>query len=319
MKLASAVCALASVVLMESSLSQGYPAKPIHNILNVGGGGETIARLVAGRMSESMGVPIVIEQNTAGAGSIASAQVSRSAPDGYTFLYTTTNAQLYRVFLAREVPYDPVKDFTPIAKLGEAILTVAVPPDSPFKSMGDVIAWAKANPGRLTYATSGVGTTHHLSAELLSTVAGIQMLHVPYKDSNQAATDTLTGRIQINFTIFGTVFPFAKAGKVRLLALNNSKRYKLMSDLPTIGEQVPGYEPPPGWTAYFGPPGMPRPIVDRLNAEIIKAINNPEVLSRMDALGLVVVTSTPEELAASLKRDLERTAAIVKAAGIKPE
>jgi tripartite-type tricarboxylate transporter receptor subunit TctC len=304
---------------MDSSFSQGYPSKPIHNILNVGGGGETIARLVAGKMSESMGVPIVIEQNTAGAGSIASAQVSRSAPDGYTFLYTTTNAQLYRVFLAREVPYDPVKDFTPIGKLGEAILTVAVPPDSPFKSMGDVVAWAKANPGRLTYATSGVGTTHHLSAELLSTVAGIQMLHVPYKDSNQAATDTLTGRIQINFTIFGTVFPFAKAGKLRLIALNNSKRYKLMPDLPTIGEQVPGYEPPPGWTAYFGPPGMPRPIVDRLNAEIIKAINNPEVLSRMDALGLVVVTSTPEELAASLKRDLERTAAIVKAAGIKPE
>ena len=319
MKLASAVCALVSVVSMDSSFSQSYPSKPIHNILNVGGGGETIARLVAGKMSESMGVPIVIEQNTAGAGSIASAQVSRAAPDGYTFLYTTTNAQLYRVFLARQVPYDPVKDFTPISKLGEAILTVAVPPDSPFKSMGDVIAWARSNPGKLTYATSGVGTTHHLSAELLGTVAGVEMLHVPYKDSNQAATDTLTGRIQINFTIFGTVFPFAKAGKLRLIALNNSKRYKLMPDLPTIGEQVPGYEPPPGWTAYFGPPGMPRPIVDRLNAEIIKAINNPEVLSRMDALGLVVVTSTPEELAASLKRDLERTAAIVKAAGIKPE
>ncbi|MSQ52099.1 MAG: tripartite tricarboxylate transporter substrate binding protein [Betaproteobacteria bacterium] len=224
--LGSILCAASPVC----SLAQAYPIKPIHNVVNVGGGGETIARLVAGKMSESMGVTTVIEQNTAGAGSIAASQVSRAAPDGYTFLHTTTNAQLYRVFLARQIPYDPIKDFTPISKLGEAILTVAVPPDSPFRNMADVLAWAKTNPGKLAYATSGVGTTHHLSAELLSNVAGIEMLHVPYKDSNQAATDTLTGRVQINFTIFGTAFPHVKAGKMRLIAATSSPTRHQLAD-----------------------------------------------------------------------------------------
>ncbi len=309
----------AALLVPALAFAQSYPTKPIHNVLNVGGGGETIARLVAAKMAESMGQPILIEQNTAAAGSIASAAVAKAAPDGYTFLYTTTNAQVYRPFLARNVPYDPIRDFTPLSKLGEAILCVAVPPDSPFRTMGDVVAFARQNPGKLIYATSGVGTTHHPSAEILSSVAGIRMLHVPYKDANQATNDLLGGRVPLLWTIFGTAYPFHTSGKLRMIALNNKARFKLVPDLPTLGEQVPGYEPPPGWTAYFGPPGMPQNVVRRLNAEIIKAINQPDVISRMDALGLVVETSTPEELAAEVKRDLERTAQIVKAAGIQPE
>jgi len=310
---------LASALTAPAAVSQSYPVKPIHNVINVGGGGETIARLVAAKMSESMGQPILIEQNAAAAGSIAAAAVAKAAPDGYTFLYTTTNAQVYRPLLARNVPYDPIRDFTPISKLGEAILCVVVPPDSRFRTMKDIASFAKRNPGKLLYATSGVGTTHHLSAEVLSALTGIQMVHVPYKDSSQATNDILGARVPILWTIFGTAYPFATSGKLRIVALNNTRRFKLVPDVPTIGEQIPGYEPPPGWTAYFGPRGMPQPIVQRLNSEIIKAINQPDVASRMDALGLVIVNSTPQELGAELKRDLERSAQIVEAAGIKPE
>ena len=309
----------ATALIAVPVLAQNYPVKPIRAVLALGGGGETLARLVGQKMSEALGQPVLIDTQPAVAGSIGANTVARAAPDGYTILYAATNSQVYRIFLAKNVPYDPVKDFTPIAMLSEAVLVVATSLPSGITSMKELVERARQQPGKLFYGTSGVGTTHHLSAELLQNVTGIKMVHVPYKDPNQVATELIANRIPTGWGIFGTMYPHYTAGKLRIIAINNTKRYAKTPDIPTVGEAVPGYEPPPGWNGWFGPAGMPRPIVQRLNAEITKAVTAPDLRDKIDALGFIPTPSTPEELAAALKRSLERTAKIVKAAGIEPE
>ena len=311
--------AIAGILVSGAAFSQAYPVKPIRAVLALGGGGETLARLVGQKMSESMGQPVLIDTQPAVAGSIGANTVAKAAPDGYTILYAATNSQVYRIYLAKNVPYDPVKDFTPIAMLSEAVLVVATSIPSGITSMKELIERARKEPGKLFYGTSGVGTTHHLSAEVLQTVAGIKMVHVPYKDPNQVATELIGNRIPTGWGIFGTMYQHHMAGKLKIIAINNTRRYPRTPDIPTVGESVPGYEPPPGWNAWFGPAGLPRPIVMRLNAEISKAVTSPDLKDKIDALGFIPWTSTPEELAVELKKSLERTAKIVKAAGIEPE
>lgn len=311
--------AAAGLAAPMAALSQTYPVKPIRMILALGGGGETLARLIGQKMSESMGQPVLIDAQPAATGTIAASAVARAAPDGYTMLYAATNSQVYRVVLSRNTPYDPVKDFTPISMLSEAVLVVAVNPSSPIKSIKDLIDLARQNPGRIFYGTSGVGTTHHLSAELLQSAAGVKLTHVPYKDPNQVATDLIGGRIPLGFGIFGTMYAHHTAGKLHMIAINNTKRYARTPDIPTVGEDLPGYVPPPGWNGFFGPAGLPQPVVQRLNAEIVKAATSPDLRERIAALGFLITTSTPEELGEAVKRDLERTARVAKAAGIEPE
>ncbi|OGA28087.1 MAG: hypothetical protein A3I01_18085 [Betaproteobacteria bacterium RIFCSPLOWO2_02_FULL_65_24] len=311
-------CAFGAAVSFQAA-GQAYPVKPIRALLALGGGGETLARLVGQKVSESLGQPLLIEAQPAATGSIAANTVARAAPDGYTILYAATNSQIYRPFLAKNVPYDPIKDFTPITTLSEAVLVVVVGPSSPIRSMKDLVEQARKDKGQMFYGTSGVGTTHHLSAELLQGVAGIKMVHVPYKDAPQVATEVMTGRVPVGWSIFGTMYQPHMAGKVRIIAINNTKRFGRAQDIPTIGEQVPGYEPPPGWNGWFGPAGLPRPIVLRLNAEINKAVMAPDLQDKINALGFIPTPSTPEQLAEAVKLGLQRTAKLVKAAGIKPE
>jgi tripartite-type tricarboxylate transporter receptor subunit TctC len=318
-RLSLSLAALALAFASSAAVAQAYPSKPIRAVLALGGGGETMARLIGQKMSESMGQQVLIDMQPAAAGSIAAAMVARSAPDGYTIMYAATNSQVYRIYLAKNVPYDPVKDFTPIAMLSEAVLVIAVSNGSGIKSMQDLVARAKQDPGKMFYGTSGVGTTHHLSAEILQGVAGIKFTHVPYKDPNLVAVELIAERIPTGWGIFGTMYQHHTAGKLRIVAMNNTKRYGRTPDIPTIGEVVPGYVPPPGWNAWFGPAGIARPIVQRLNGEINKAVTAPDLRDKIDALGFIPTPSTPEELAAEVKKSLERTAQIVKAAGIQPE
>jgi tripartite-type tricarboxylate transporter receptor subunit TctC len=298
---------------------QAYPVKPIRAVLALGGGGEALARLVGQKMSESMGQPVLIDAQPAAAGSIAASAVARAAPDGYTILYAATNSQIYRPFLAKNITYDPVKDFTPITMLSEAVLVVAVPPASPIRTMKDLVEQARKDPAKVFYGTSGVGTTHHLSAELLQIVGKIKMSHVPYKDPNQVATELIAGRIPVGWGIFGTMYQHHTAGKLRIIAINNTKRYGRTPDIATVGEQVPGYEPPPGWNGWFGPAGLPRPVVQRLNAEINKAVTAPDLRDKIDALGFIPTPSTPEQLAEAVKLGMQRTGKLLKAARIEPE
>jgi tripartite-type tricarboxylate transporter receptor subunit TctC len=299
--------------------AQSYPAKPIRSLVTAGGPAEVIARLIAQKMGESMGQPVIVEPGAAAGGAIAAAAVAKAAPDGYTIMYGVPTPLVYRVFLARNVPYDPIKDFTPLANLGHAALVVAVPASSPFRTMNDVVAYAKQNPGKLVYGTSGIGSAHHLSGELLSILTGTKMLHVPFKDSAQVTTETIAGRIPLLFTVYGATSQAVAAGQLRFVGMNMNKRYPTVPDLPTVGEQVPGYEAPPGWSAYFGPAGMARALVLRLNTEVTKALTHPEVGPKMQGLGILIETSTPEELGALLKRSLDYAGKTIKAAGIEPE
>ena len=301
------------------AFAQSYPTKPIRAVLALGGGGETLARLVGQRVGEALGQPLVIDPQPAVAGSIAAAQVARAAPDGYTIMYAATNSQVYRPFLAKNVPYDPIKDFTPIAMMSEAVLVVAVSNASGINSMQDLVARARKEPGKLFYGTSGVGTSHHLSAELLQNVIGTKMTHVPYKDPAIVATELMADRLPTGWGIFGTMYQPHVTGKLRIIAINNTKRYARTPDIPTVGEGVPGYTPPPGWNAWFGPAGMPRPIVQKLNVEISKAVTAPDLKDKIDALGFIPVTSTPEELGEITKKGLEIAGKIIKDAGIQPE
>ncbi len=300
-----------------AAVAQAYPAKPLRMVLALGGGGETLARFIGQKMSDSMGQPVIIDPQPAAAGVVGANMVAKAAPDGYTFLYAATNSQVYRLVLSKNTPYDPVKDFTPISRLSDAVLVLAVPPGSPLRNMRDFVEQAKG--GKLFYGTSGVGTTHHLSAEVLQLVANIKLTHVPFKDPNLVATEIIAGRLESGFGIFGTMYQHHIAGKLRIIAINNIKRYGRTSDIPIIGEGVPGYEPPPGWNGFFGPGNLPRPIVQRLNVEIHKASTAPDMKERFDQLGFIMTLSTPEELAESVKLDLSRAAKLVKDAGIPVE
>jgi tripartite-type tricarboxylate transporter receptor subunit TctC len=312
---------LALSLPLTSALAQtaAWPARPIRALVAIGGGGEALGRVVAEKMSQALGQTVVIDPQPAAAGSIAAQTVARAAPDGYTLLYAAVNSQVYRTLLAKNVPYDPVRDFTPIGMMSDAVLAVATSNESGIRSIADLIARAKADEGKLFYGTSGVGTTHHLSVEVFQSVTGVRLTHVPYKDPNQVGLELMGNRIPVGWGVFGTLYQNHLSGKLRIIAINNTQRFRRTPDIPTVGEQVPGYEPPPGWNAWFGPAGLPRPIVDRLNAEINRALAAPDLRDRIDALGFIPTPGTPEDLAAELKRSLANAARVVKAAGIEPE
>ena len=313
----AAAAMAAAFVAAPGASAQSYPAKPVRMVLALGGGGETLARFIGQKMGESMGQPVIIDPQPAAAGVVGANMVAKAAPDGYTFLYAATNSQVYRLVLSRNTPYDPVKDFTSISLLSDAVLVLAVPPDSPIRNMRDYIEQAKG--GKMFYGTSGVGTSHHLSGEILQLAAKVSLTHVPYKDPNLVATEVIAGRLSSGFGIFGTMYQHHMAGKLRIIAINNTRRYGRTPDIPTMTEGVPAYDPPPGWNGFFGPANLPRSIVMRLNAEIHKASNAPDMKERFDQLGFIMTLSTPEEVDAAIKRDLARAAKLVKDAAIPVE
>ena len=199
------------------------------------------------------------------------------------------------------------------------MLLVVSNPSLPVNSIKQLIEYAKRNPGKVSYGTSGIGTAHHLSAELIRSLTGIEWVHVPYKGGPPVLTDLMTGRIQVGFSILATATPLVSTGKIKILGVNNDQRYPVIPDIPTVTEQLPGYQAATGWAAYFGPAGLPRPIVQRLNAEIVKAAKGPDVRGKAQDVGLVMGTSAPEEMTQIIRRDIATTTRMVQAAGIKPE
>jgi len=313
------IAAWACIAMPPAAQAQAYPSRPIRSIMTVAGGADVVARLVAQGLSGALGQPVVVETQSGAGGAIGAESVARAAPDGYTIMLTSASALVMNRFLSKSARLDPLKDFTPITKAFETVALVVTSPALPFESMRDLVEYARRHPGKLSYGTSGIGTTHHLSGESIRLLTGIDWVHVPYKGGPPVITDLIGGEIEVGFSILATAAPFLASGKIRVLAVNGAKRYHVIPNVPTVAEQLPGYEAPSTWGGYFGPAGMPRAIVNRLHDEIVRILNSPEVRAKAEDIGFPVATSTPEELLATIRRDIEYTAKIVKAVGIRPE
>ncbi len=299
--------------------AQAYPSKPIRLIMTVQGGAEVTVRLMANKVGEALGQPLVIEPLPGAGGSVGADTVMRAAPDGYTIMYTGASVLVIRPFVAKSTRYDASRDFTPIIRLNETVLHIMVNPSLPVGNMRELLEYAKKNPGKLSYGTSGMGTSHHLAGESIAMLSGIDWVHVPYKGAPPVVTDLIAGRIQVGFGTLSTITPIMNTGRIRLIAINNGQRYPLFPNVPTVAEQLPGYTAPPSWTGYFGPAGLPRPMVQRLYGEYLKAATSAEARSKAEELGYFQGTGTPEELAESVKSGLALVEKIVKGAGIQPE
>ena len=300
-------------------MAQPYPNRPVSLVVPWAAGGSTdiLARVVAQHLHQAMGQPVVIENRTGASGNIGTSAVTRAPADGYTLLFNTMSVHTMNHALFATMPFDGVNDFSPITLLAYVTNTMVVHPSVPANTVAEFIAYAKANPGKIAYASSGAGSTNHLCAALLEKMAGIEMLHVPYRGGAPAVADTVAGQTQLFFTAGTQSLPHVKAGKLKLLAVTEEKRSALLPDVPTVAETVPGCEMTV-WYGAFGPAGMPADLVGRLNAEISRALFIPEVKQRMADIAVEVASSTPAELAARMRADAVKWGGIIKSLGIAP-
>jgi tripartite-type tricarboxylate transporter receptor subunit TctC len=244
--------------------------------------------------------------------------VARAQPDGYTLMVGTDAIMTSNVFLYKNTPFDPVKDFAPITNAGANIICLAVHVDLPVNSMAQLIAYAKANPGKLQYGSSGIGSPHHLAGELLRQKTGIDIVHVPYRGGGATINDLLGGHIKVAFLSLSSAVPHLSSGKIRIVAVVEKSRYAAMPDVPTIGETVPGFEMS-SWLGFFAPAGTPAPLMTRINEAMVKVLTTDAVKEKLATLGLAVAPSTPAELAAVVREGLAVRGELVKAANIQAE
>jgi tripartite-type tricarboxylate transporter receptor subunit TctC len=307
---------------LPAAAQSGYPNRPVRVIAPFppgGGATEIIIRLATPRLSESMGQPFVIENRAGANGIIGSEIVMRAAPDGHTLLYASSSSLATNAFLNKNVPFDAMKDFAPISLMATPLTAFAVHPSVPVNSIKELIEYARRNPGKLTFGSAGVGSMQHLTGEAFKRVTGVDLLHVPYKGAAPAINALMAGQIHVYFPGTSSIKPMLPAGKVKLLALLEPERYPGMPDVPTVSETVPGFVKAASWFGMFGPSGLPAPIVTRLSAEIAKALAAADVRARLDEVGIRPIASTPDQLAATLRTDIEKSGALMKALGIQPE
>ena len=302
------------------AFAQAFPSRPIHMIVPFPPGGvDVTGRLISTKMTELIGQPVVLENRGGANGMIGSDFVAHSPADGYTILMTTPSTHITAVFLSKNVPYDPVKDFTPIVCAVEPVTVLLTPAALPVNSVKELIDYAKKNPGKVSYSSSGIGSVFHLMGEAFADAADVNIVHVPYKGTGPALADVVAGRIEMSFNALNTVKPQMTSGKIKVLAVAEGKRYPGLPNAPTVGEQLPGFEKPQSWFGFFGPAGLPRPVTLRLNAEIMRAVNSPDVRAKLDDGALAVVGGSPEDFTALIKKGFEVYGRIVKKAGLKPE
>jgi len=311
------------IALVQSSpaLAQAWPAKPIRLVVPYPPGGSTdlLGRAVAAKIGEALGQQVIVDNRGGANGTLGSDIVARSAPDGYTFVLGTGATHGLTLFLSKTTPYDPVKDFTPVTAAAEVPIVLVVHPSMPAANMKEFVEYAQRNPGKLSFGSSGTGSPHHLSGELLKHLAGIDMVHVPYKGAGPAVQDLLGAQVPAVFTTLSTALPHIKSGKLRALGMVEGKRQPSAPDIPTIGESVPGYAMPRSWLGFFGPAALPDGITRRMNAEIVKAVQSPDVRGKLESAGMPVVGTSAEEFARMVTDDIETFRKIVAAAGIKAE
>ena len=293
-----------------------YPSRPVTLVVPFPAGGSTdlVARLIASGMTEHLGQQIVVENRGGAGGNIGSAAVARAEPDGYTILMATVATHALNPALYKKMPYDPVEDFAPISLLALIPNVLVVNNDFPAKSVQELIDLLKADPGKYSYASSGNGTPLHLSGELFKSMAGVDMVHVPYKGAGPALVDVMGGHVPIMFDNLPPSLEHIRAGSLRGLGVTTKERVPSIPELPAIAETLPGYETY-SWNAFFAPAGTPEPIIRKLNEAALAAVKDPEVTAKLKDLSATPVGSTPEELAAHVKAELAKWAPIVKASG----
>lgn len=307
-KIAGLSLALAASLFAPLAHSQAWPTKQAIKFIVAyppGGASDVTARLIATKLGEVLGQSVVVENKAGANGIIATDFVAKSAPDGYTMLMANLGPNALNPVVYKKLPYDAIKDFQGVTLTSIVPQVVVVNPNLPVKSIPELIAYAKANPGKVSFGSAGQGASNHLSGELLNSLGGIKMQHIPYKGDAPSIVDLMSGQIQVALPTTVAGLPHVKSGKLRAIAVTSSKRLEGMADVPTVAESLPGYEAV-SWGGVMVPAGTPKEIVTRLNTEINRILNMPDVAEKLRALGAIIVGSTPEEFDKYVKDEITK-------------
>jgi tripartite-type tricarboxylate transporter receptor subunit TctC len=321
MKWSTIVIAAAALSAAASAQAQqSYPTRPIRIVVPYppGGGNDIIGRIAADELTKRLGQQAVVDNRPGGSTVIGAEIVAKAPADGYTLFVTSHTTFAFMPNLRAKLPYDPIRDFEPVSLLATQSFVLVTHPSLAVKTIADVINVARAKPGELTFASSGVGTGTHFSGEQLKVLAKIDIRHIPYKGGGPALNDLMGGQVQMGFGSIASTLPFVKQGKLRMIGITSAKRSAAVPDVPTIAETIKGYEMTP-WNAMFAPRATPRAIVDRLNREAVAGIRSPEVGQKLAALGYDAAASTPEQLREHVKLEIVRYGKLIKAIGFKDE
>ena len=306
-----------SLAPLAAQAQAAYPSKPITIIVPFSAGGTTdiLARVVGQFMSNDLGQPVVIDNRAGAGGNIGGQAAARATPDGYTIFMGTVGTHAINQSLYKKMPFDPIKDFAPLSRVAMVPNLLVANPSQPYKNVKELIAYAKANPGKINFGSSGAGSSIHLSGELFKQMAGVDMQHVPYRGSAPAVSDLLGGQINLMFDNMPSAIPHVKGGKLRPLAVTTAKRSPALPDVPTIAESgVPGYEAT-SWFGLLAPAGTPAPVIAKLNASILKALANPEVKKKLAEQGAEAAGEKPEQFAAFIAAETAKWGKVVKESG----
>jgi len=317
-RLAAALCA-GLVVLFAAPTAADYPDRPIRLVVPfpAGGGADALARTIMPRVAQELGASIVIDNRPGAGGNVGAEFVAHAAPDGYTLLYGTNGTHAINRALYAKQGFDPVRDFAPVSRMTQIAALLVVNPSVPARNVAELIDYARANPGKVFFASAGNGTTSHLAGELFKTAASIDIVHVPYRGGGLAAADVAGGQVQMMIDVMPNVLPLATGGKLRALGVTTAARVPAAPEIPTIAESgLPGFEVS-AWDGIFAPAGTPPAVIERLNAAIRAALADPKVREALVARGAQPVTSTPDELARHVVAESEKWARVVRQSGAK--
>ena len=321
-RLTAAVTLLAGLLAHAvPACAQGFPSKPIRMYTQFGAGapGDVFARIFASSLSTVVGQPVIIDSRPGGGGVLVASLTTRAEPDGYTVVMLTATVPVSVALPSRTpLPFDPSKDLTPVAMVIEAASLLVASNTLGVNTIAELIDLAKKNPGKLSYGTTGIVSSHHLNGEQFDMLTGTQMMHIPYKSAPVA--DTAAGVLPLTYAIAAQAMPFIRSGKVRALAMTTDRRLKTLPDVPLMQDMVPGFEPAPAWTGIYGPARLPPAVLRRLHNDINRSLSVPDVVSKINDVGFdVVLSATAEEFAQRMKKGIDLTARIVKAAKIEPQ
>ncbi len=311
---------LAAAGFAPGAWAQAYPAKPVRIVVPFppGGTSDILARTIGPGLTKEWGQPVVVDNRPGAAGNIAAEHVARSPADGYTLFITTVGIHAIHPSLYAKLPFDAIRDFTPVTNLVMLPTVLTVHPSIPARSVKELIALAKKRPGDLSYSSAGSGSQPHLTAELFKTMTKVDLLHVPYKGAAQQLTDLVAGHVALTFATAPSAVPYIKSGQMRAIGVSSGKRAAALPDVPTISETVPGYEAV-GWNGMMAPASLPAPVLEKIHATVVKVFGMPDIRNRMVSLAADPITTTPAEFGAYIKAEIGKWAKVVKDSGAKAE